>query len=194
MKKLLIDVDEVICDPGFRAVINMYLHTNYEMDDFTEYYIDDVIGDKDRIKDFYDNFYLNYNTFDYATLLPDAYDTLKKLNEKYEIYLYSSVINPFCVEKSGHLYADKYNYLIKELPFLDPFKFIFTSSKNLVKADIQIDDRMENLQGESSLKILFTAYHNKNISDETLKENGIIRAGSSWKNAWKDIGKILLND
>lgn len=194
MKKLLIDVDEVICDPGFREIINKYLNTSYEMDDFTDYYIDGIIGNDEAIQKFYDTFYTKYNTFDYATLLPGAYDVLKKLNEKYDIYLYSSVINPFCVEKSGKLFMDKYNYLIKQLPFLDPYKFIFTSSKHLISADIQIDDRLSNLKGDISQKILFTSYHNKNYTKEELDAQGVVRAGTSWRNAWEDVEKMLLND
>ena len=75
---------------------------------------------------------------------------------------------------------------MREFDFLDPEKVIFTNSKNIFKADVQIDDRLPNLKGDVKLKLLFNAYHNKNISDEELKENNVIRV----KN-WKEIEEIL---
>ena len=87
---------------------------------------------------------------------------------------------------------DKYNFLIKNFSFLNPEHFIFTNTKNLFKADIQIDDRLSNFDNEIETKILFPSYHNKNISDNELKQNGVIRAGYDWKNGWNEIEKILL--
>ena len=37
------------------------------------------------------------------------------------------------------------------------------------------------------MKLLFTAYHNKNIADDELKEKKLTRV-----NSWKEIEKILL--
>ena len=69
----------------------------------------------------------------------------------------------------------------------DPHKFIFISNKELLDADIRIDDSPNKLKGEARLKLLFTAYHNKNMTDEELKENNFVRV-----NNWNDIEKILL--
>ena len=52
---------------------------------------------------------------------------------------------------------------------------------------ISIDDKIENLIN-GDIKLLYTAYHNKNISKEELEEKGIIRV-----NNWLEIEKILLN-
>ena len=82
--------------------------------------------------------------------------------------------------------SNKYDFLIKNFPFLDPMNFVFVGNKSILKSDIKIDDKIENLVN-GDIKILFTAYHNKNISDEELKNQGIIRAKD-----WLDIKKILL--
>ena len=66
------------------------------------------------------------------------------------------------------------------------------NTKNLFKADIQIDDRLSNFDNEIETKILFPSYRNKNISDNELKQNGVIRAGYDWKNGRNEIEKILL--
>lgn len=186
-KKLLIDIDDVVCDSGFLYLMNKFLNTNYKIDDFTEYYIDDVIGD-DKAKQKFYKYYINKNSYDHAKLYPNAYKVIKKLNEKYDIYICTACINPFFIDRSSSIFVNKYNWLLKTLPFLDPNKFIFTNAKNIVKADIQIDDRLTNLQGDIKQKYLFTSYHNKNISDAELKSLNIIRV-----NNWKEIERELLN-
>ena len=80
-------------------------------------------------------------------------------------------------------------YLIKKLPFLDPKKFIFTSSKQLVKGDVIIDDYFGNLKGDIPQKFLFDSYHNKEKTDEELKERGVVRV-----KGWKEVCEILLKE
>lgn len=185
-EKLLLDIDEVICNPGFLYLINKFLDTNYQIDDFTDYYIDDVIGDDDKKQAFY-KYYLQHNAYDYAELLPYAYEVIEKLNIKYDLYICSACVNPFFAKESGKLFMDKYNWLLKTFPFLNPNNFIFTNTKNMFKADIQIDDRLQNLNGDVKLKLLFVSYHNKDISDKELKASGVIRV-----DGWKEIENILL--
>jgi len=187
-KKILIDVDDVICDCGFLCLVNKFLNTSYKEDDFTEYYIDDVIGDDEAKQKFYTYFREN-NCYDYATILPNAYEVIKKLNNEYDVFICSACVNPFFVDKSDVIFKNKYNWLLKNFPFLDPNKFIFTGAKNIIKADIQIDDRLPNLKGDISTKLLFTSYHNKGISDEELESNNVKRV-----NDWLEIEKLLLKE
>lgn len=137
---------------------------------------------------------MDYNLYDYAEIFPGAYDTLKDLNEVYNVYLCSVCVNPFLIQNSGRFFMDKYNFLIKNFPFLDPNKFIFTNTKNMIEADIQIDDRLNNLQGGVETKLLFTSYHNKEISNEELEKSNVIRVGTTTSNGWSDIRNILLEE
>ena len=187
MKKLLIDIDEVICQSEFLDEMNKFLGTNYSIDDFKEYYIDDILGSDDNKMDFY-NIIRNKDLYKNAHIYPGAVETLKDLNRKYQIYICSACVM-FCMpEDSGIFFKHKYDFLIKNFPFLNPDNFIFTSAKNIFDADIQIDDRVKNLQGNIKTKLLFTAYHNKSISNEDLNKSNIIRV-----NSWLDIRKILLD-
>lgn len=104
----------------------------------------------------------------------------------------SACINPFDINGSGRLFKDKYDFLRETLPFIKPEHFIFTSAKHLFRADIQIDDRLSNLDNNIETRILFPSYHNKSISDEQLKEKGILRAGFNWQNGWEEVENILL--
>ena len=51
---------------------------------------------------------------------------------------------------------------------------------------IKIDDRIDNLSG-ADLKLLFSAFHNEDLSDDYLKECNVERM-----NGWKDVKKRLL--
>ena len=191
-KKILLDVDEVICFSGFLEVSNEFMETNYDIDYFTDYYIDEVLVPKERFDEF-NKFLIGKNLYENAKLLPNAIRVIEKLNQYYDIYPCSSCINPFDLNGSGKFFKDKYDFLLKTIPFIKPQHFIFTDTKNLFKADIQIDDRIQKLESSDvKIKILFPSYHNKSISNEELKEKNIIRAGYDWREGWNNIEKILL--
>lgn len=190
-KVLLLDIDEVFCFPSFLKAVNDFLGTNYVIDDFTEYYIDQEAIPKERFNEF-NHFISNRNLYEDAEILPHAIETIEKLNEFYNIYICSSCINPFDLKNSGILFANKYDFLIDKLPFIKPENFIFTNAKHLFRADVQIDDRLSNLEENIAIKILFPSYHNKNITDAELRKKGVIRAGYDWKEGWQEVEKILL--
>ena len=166
-KNVLLDVDDVICFAGFLDYANEFMNTNYEIDDIKTYYIDDTIIPQNKIKE-YNKFLNSKNIYENAHILPNAIESIKKLSEYYNIIICSACINPYDVENSGKYFKDKYDFLIKTLPFLKPESFIFTNTKNIIKADIQIDDRVSNLVNDIPIKILFPSYHNKEIADEYL--------------------------
>lgn len=184
MKKIVIDVDEVICNTTFLYYINEFLNTNYELDDFDNYYLDDVIPEEQK-NDFYD-FYINHDVYDKAQLIDGAYDGLKWINDNYELYLLSSCIMFNKEKESGKLFMDKYNFILNKLPFLNPERIIFSNIKNMIVSDIQVDDRLKHLLGPVNEKILFTAYHNKKISNDELKQYNIKRI-----NNWSELIQYL---
>ena len=192
-KNILLDVDEVICFAGFLDYANEFMNTNYEIDDIKTYYIDDTIIPQNKIKE-YNKFLNSKNIYENAHILPNAIESIKKLSEYYNIIICSACINPYDVENSGKYFKDKYDFLIKTLPFLKPENFIFTNTKNIIKADIQIDDRVSNLVNDIPIKILFPSYHNKEIADEYLSSKNIIRAGKDWRTGWQNVLNILIKE
>ena len=167
-KILLLDVDEVIVFSGFLPLINEFLHTNYKIDDFKDYYIDEAAIPKEKFEEF-KAFKKGKSLYKNAEPLPHAIETIKKLNEVYDIYLCSDCIDPFDIEYSGEVFKDKFYLLRKILPFIPPKKFIFTGSKHL-----------------------FPSYHNKDITEKELQEKNILRAGYNWQEGWLETEKILL--
>lgn len=190
-KTILLDVDEVVCFSGFLQVLNKFLNANYHIDQFTTYYLEEEVLNEEQKPQFME-FLSTQNLYEVPDFLPGAIETLERLSKHFDIYVCSSCVNPEDLNSSGKIFKDKYNFLIEYLPFLDPRKYIFTSTKNIFKADIQIDDRIQNLESDIETKILFPSYHNRDITDEELKEKGIIRAGTEWRNAWEETEKILM--
>ena len=80
MKKLLIDVDDVICDNGFMWLVNDYLGTNHTLDEVTTYYVEEKFMTKEQIPDFY-NYLAHKNPYLHSYVYEGAYEGLKKLNE-----------------------------------------------------------------------------------------------------------------
>lgn len=77
--------------------------------------------------------------------------------------------------------------MYEKLYFIEPRNYIFTADKSIINCDIKIDDKIKNIEG-ASIKLLFTAWHNKELSNEKLKKDNIIRV-----NNWKEIYEILLS-
>lgn len=184
MKKIMIDMDDVIVSGGFLHLLNEFMHTNYKEEDFKGFYMQDVVPNK---KEFFDYFF-SKNLYDYCEIKEGAVEAIKELTKTYEIYICTSYIYREAVEDSSIILKYKYDYLIKNFPFINPNNFIFTGDKSIIDCDIKIDDRVENLKNAAK-KILFTAYHNKGISNEELQEKNIIRV-----NGWLEIKRLLLDN
>lgn len=185
MKKILIDMDDVICENGFIRMINEFLGTNYKSEDANSYFVNDLIP-KDKFEEWV-KFFEEKNLYDYVDIVKDAPEVIEKLSKIYDVYIVTAYIFRDKPEISGNQLKNKFDYLAKNLPFIDFKKFIFLSDKDLIDADIRIDDSVDKLKGKAETKLLFTAYHNKNISNDELKTKDLIRVDN-----WKEIEKILL--
>lgn len=191
---ILLDIDEVLCFSGYLELVNEFLNTNYTIDDFSDYYIDEAAIPKEKMGEFCE-FMKNRDQYENPMFLPHAIEAIKNLSNYYDIYPLSDCRNNFDLKNSGRIFKGKFELLYRtfskeEIPSKN---YIFTGSKGLFQGDIQIDDLLSNLQATSSpTKILFPSYHNKEISEETLIENGVIMPTRDWRRGWEEIEKILL--
>lgn len=184
MKKIMVDMDDVICDGGFLSLVNQFLESNYTMEDVKGYYIQDLIP-KERYPE-WSEFYNTKNVYDYCDMIPDTYEVLERLSKKYEIYIASAYVFRDNERYSSNSLKHKFEWLYENLPFISPNNYIFTTNKEIINCEIKIDDKLSNLEGKAETKLLFTAFHNKNLTDEELSKKGVIRV-----NGWKEIEKIL---
>lgn len=179
---LMVDMDDVITHGGLLYLINDFLGTNYAESDFTDFYMQNIIPNKE---DFF-KYFITKNLYDYCTLAPNAYEILEQLNNKYEVFIGTSYIYPEIKKDSGIILLHKYNYLYENLPFINPKNYVFLGNKEILNCDIKIDDKIENLKNART-KLLYSAYHNKDINEKVLTNNNIKRVDN-----WNDIKIKLL--
>ena len=143
MKKIAIDMDDVICDGGFLYLVNQFLNTNYTLKDVKSYYIQDLIPEEK--KEEWKIYYTKHNLYDYVNFLENAYEVMEKLSKHYELYVLTAYVHRDVPEFSGEILKQKYNWLYQKLPFISPERYIFTTDKSLIQCDIRIDDKLSNL-------------------------------------------------
>lgn len=178
----MIDMDDVICTNGFLCMINKFLGSSYTYSDFNDFYMQDILPDKNKFFDWF----MTQNMYDYCELMDDCYDVLEQLNQKYDLYIATDYVWREISDRCGYVVEQKFNWLRDNLPFIKPQQYIFLANKSVLNMDIRIDDKINNLDG-SSVKLLFSAYHNKKYSLEYLSDMGIERV-----NSWIDIRDRLL--
>ena len=186
MKKIMIDLDETICSPSYLKAVNKYLNTNYKYEDIKTYFVEDII-EEDKKQDFLDYFYQNVNVYDEAMILPDALGVIEKLSHFYEIYIVSAFVDKRRIKESGIMAKYKYEWILKNMPFIDPKKIVLTGSKDIIMCDIKIDDKVSNLKGYGKTKLLMDQLHNQKYSFEELTNLNIKRVYD-----WQQVESILL--
>lgn len=186
MKKIMIDLDETICSPSYLKEVNKYLNTNYKYEDIKTYFVEDII-EEDKKQDFLDYFYRNVNVYDEAMILPDALGVIEKLSHFYEIYIVSAFVDKRRIKESSIMAKYKYEWILKNMPFIDPKKIVLTGSKDIIMCDIKIDDKVSNLKGYGKTKLLMDQLHNQKYSFEELTNLNIKRVYD-----WQQVEAILL--
>ncbi len=186
MKKIMIDLDETICSPTYLEEVNKYMKTNYRYEDIDTYFVEDIIPVKEREK-FLDLFYQKANVYQNAKIMPHAIEVIEELTHFYEVYIVSAFVDKRRVAESSIMAKYKYEWIIKNLPFIPPKQIILTGSKDVILCDIKIDDKVSNLKGYGEIKLLLDHLHNRKYSFEELESLGIKRVHD-----WLQIKEILL--
>ena len=80
MKKIMIDMDNVICEGGYLNVVNKFLKTNYKIEDVKDYYVQNLIP-MTRMQE-WEEFWANENFYDYYISITDGVFGINKTNIK----------------------------------------------------------------------------------------------------------------
>lgn len=171
MKRIAVDMDGVLAD-----VYSQFLKMHFE-EHGKELTWADVEGvpEREAIPDILK--YVNSEGFfRNAPLMPGCQKFIKLLNEKYELYIVSAAMEfPLSL-------TEKQLWLNEHFPSITWKQMVFCGSKEIISADIMIDDHFKNLDYFKGDTLLFTQPHNK-FSD----------AGKHRRvNTWQEIGDILL--
>jgi 5'-nucleotidase len=109
-------------------------------------------------------------------VMPGSREVLLHLSDFYDIIVVSMATEfPYCL-------TDKQLWLNDNFPFLTWRRTVFCGDKNIIEADIMIDDHFKNLDNFRGETIMFTQPHNMLVSNSKHR-----RVGS-----WTEIEKLLV--
>jgi 5'(3')-deoxyribonucleotidase len=173
MKRLIIDMDDVIAD-ATGQFINFYekeFGIRVERDSLNHH--DEgrgFPGNYDIVKQF------PYRESFFLTMEPNAGSQLiiEELNHKYDLFIVSAAM------EFPQSLPEKLKWLTAHFPFLNWKQIVFCGSKAVVHGDYMIDDLAYNLEGFNGEKFLFTAPHNLHITQFERMNN------------WEEVGERLL--
>ncbi|TAL65375.1 MAG: 5'(3')-deoxyribonucleotidase [Bacteroidetes bacterium] len=171
MKRILVDMDGVLAD-----VYHRFFELQ-EQDFGKKLSVKDITGLKEA--EAFPNLLNWVNTpgfFRGIPVMPGSQKGLKRLNDNYDVVVVSMATEfPICL-------TDKQLWLNEYYPYISWKQIVFCGNKNLISADIMIDDHIKNLNNFKGVTIMFTQPHNMNI------------IGSQHKRVytWKEIEKLLL--
>ena len=189
-KTILIDVDDVICENHFLKLANKFLKKSGKpvlksLDGLTADYEKEIFN-TNKERQAFNDLYIKHNSYKGVKPIKGSVDAIETLTKKHDVYFVTSCVHWERQREFSRQYTDKFKWLLDNFPFFPPDQIIMTNKKQLIKADVIIDDRLKHLSGDYKTKILFTSFHNKGYTDNTLTSQGIIRA-----NGWQEILEIL---
>ena len=185
MKKAIIDVDDVLALDAFLNALNDFNKSNFKYEDIKGYYVESLI-EEEKITAFR-KFMREIDIYKYARVAPLSKEVLMQMMlEGYDIYPTSKYYSDIDNTLMSYLIPYKCEFLQKNYPFIPIKNYTFINDKLMLDADLRIDDSINNLGG-NGIKLLFSAYHNKNIENEELENKQILRVSD-----WNDIGNKVL--
>jgi 5'-nucleotidase len=163
MKRVLVDMDEVIADTT-GGMIEWYKLVYGGDIDYKK-----MLEGKSLVKGFPEE-----HQAAVRPVIENSIEVLEKMNQHYEVYIVSAA-----TEFPNSL-TDKYNWLMEHYPFFTWKQLVLCGEKSMIQADFMIDDHARHLQLFKGKPYIFTAPHNLNEHDfERL-------------NSWKEVAAEFL--
>ena len=108
-------------------------------------------------------------------VMPGSREGLKRLNDNFKVIVVS------LATEFPHSLTDKQLWLHEHFPFISWQQIVFCGSKDIIRADIMIDDHLKNLDNFKGETYIFTQPHNMLVNTRHMRVD-----------SWLDIEKILL--
>jgi 5'(3')-deoxyribonucleotidase len=106
-------------------------------------------------------------------LIEGSREALLELSRDHDVYIASAAM------EVPYSFDAKYDWLQKNFPFIPTSRIVFCGEKNIINADVLVDDRSRHFKEFRGMGILFTAPHNA-------REAAHLRADN-----WEDVLRIL---
>jgi 5'-nucleotidase len=155
MKRVLVDMDEVIADTT-AGMVEWYKKAYGGDIDYNK-----MLEGKSLIKGFPEEhqtdvrqqLYTN-GFFRHLPVIKDSIEVLEQMNRRYEVYIVSAA-----TEFPNSL-TDKHNWLMEHFPFFTWKQLVLCGVKSMIIADFMIDDHARHLELFTGEPYIFTAPHN----------------------------------
>jgi len=150
MKRISIDMDGVLADVYSHFLIR------HEEEFGNVLTMEEMTGKPEHVA--FPNAYKYANSpgfFRNAPVMEGSLEVMRKLNEHYNIFIVSAAM------EFPNSVVEKQSWLNEHFPFIGWQQMVFCGSKEIIKADIMIDDHFKNLNSFSGETILYTQPHNK---------------------------------
>ena len=177
---IMIDVDDVICNLQETVVklFNKRFGANYQLNNFTEYNIMNVLPTSDGIvmRDMYGE----NGLYDKVLPIPGSQDGIQKLiNMGHDVYLVTAAV--------PKTYGEKVEFIKRYFPFINESNIVCMKHKWLFKADIMIEDNLQTLLANPNYhRICFNMPWNQSDKDWVY---GIYRC-YNWDDVISAVNKI----
>jgi 5'-nucleotidase len=171
MKRIAVDMDGVLADV-YRQFI-----AYHEKDTGVRLEIEKLDGLPEFVA--FPNGHRHANTkgfFRTVPVVPGSRDVLERINQRYQVFVVSAAMEfPASLE-------DKREWLNEHFPFIHWRQIVFCGSKEIVKADIMIDDHLKNLDKFEGDTFLFSQPHNHGLQTKHRRVD-----------SWEEIAELLLS-
>lgn len=118
-------------------------------------------------------FVLTPGFFRTVPVMEGAVEAVKKLMDKYEVYIVSAAI------EFPQSLTEKLEWLQEHFPFITWRYIIFCGDKSIINTDFMIDDHIRNLDTFKGKGLMFNAFHNVKYNHHTRVNN------------WDEVVKLL---
>ena len=173
MKRVLIDMDEVIADPMTQMIT--WYKKEYGLDvDYTKMIGSWAFGFPEEHRHLIRTKLNEPGFFRHLPVMKDSVRVLEEINKKYELFIVSAA-----TEFPNSL-KDKLEWLEEHFTFITWKQVTLCGDKRLVSGDYMIDDHTKNLVHFNGQKYLFSSPHNMNVE------------GYDRINTWEEAAKIFL--
>lgn len=177
---VLIDMDDTIENllPAWLKYLNAKYRRNVQPKDVTSWHIHDFYPDVD-----YDYIYEPLHNKDFwytVSVKEDAVEYMRKLyDEEFQLYI--------CTHSCIDTLATKIEAILtRYFPYIDDKHVIVTYNKQMLSADVLIDDGPHNLINGNYAKLLYYSPHNESFDAEN---NGMIRV-YNWEEVYDNIHNL----
>ena len=103
--------------------------------------------------------------FETVPVMDGAVDAVKKLQEKYDVYVVSAAM-----EFPTSL-IEKRNWLKNNFPFINWRNIVLCGNKHIIKTHYMIDDHPKNLDPFKGETLLYEAFHNLKVKNHSRAKN-----------------------